>query len=179
MDIEAGGRWLTYDELAEARNIRRAAAVRLTQRKNWPRQPGNDGRARVLVPLDWIPDHGQDTGQDAPTAIRQDGLTDAALAAIREAHAGEVAALRGEIETLKVLADAKDARLVDAETRAERERLRAEGLQERLSGADRELAVAQHDAEAAQEAAAKLRLAEDARKARGRLRRVWAAWRGE
>jgi hypothetical protein len=43
----------------------------------------------------------------------------------------------------------------------------------------RDLAVAQHDAQAGQQAAAVLRQAEAERKARGRLRRAWAAWRGE
>jgi hypothetical protein len=43
----------------------------------------------------------------------------------------------------------------------------------------RELAVAQHDALAAQQAAVELRLAEEARKARGRWARLRAAWRGE
>ena len=43
----------------------------------------------------------------------------------------------------------------------------------------RELAVAQHDALAAQQAAAELRLADEARKARGLLARLRAAWRGE
>ena len=41
-----------------------------------------------------------------------------------------------------------------------------------------ELAVAQHDAQAGQQAAKELRQAEEARKARGRLRRAWDGWRG-
>jgi hypothetical protein len=41
-----------------------------------------------------------------------------------------------------------------------------------------ELAVAQHDAQAGQQAAAELRRAEAERKARGRLRRAWDGWRG-
>ena len=43
----------------------------------------------------------------------------------------------------------------------------------------RELAVAQHDALAAQQAAAELRQAEAERKARGLVARLRAAWRGE
>ena len=42
----------------------------------------------------------------------------------------------------------------------------------------RELAVAQHDAQAAQQAAAELRQADKARKARGLVARLRAAWRG-
>src|SRR4051794_1650567 len=48
---EAGeGRWLTYDELAAVRGIKRIGAVRLAQRMKWRRTAGNDGKARVLVP---------------------------------------------------------------------------------------------------------------------------------
>jgi|SRR6478752_4480446 len=43
----------------------------------------------------------------------------------------------------------------------------------------RELAIAQHDTLAAQQAAAELRQADNARKARGLLTRLKAAWRGE
>jgi hypothetical protein len=42
-----------------------------------------------------------------------------------------------------------------------------------------EIAVAEHDARAAQQAAAELRLAADRRTARGRWARLRAAWRGE
>jgi hypothetical protein len=48
------GRWLTYDELGQIRAIGRESAVKLAQRKRWRRIPGNDGIARVLVPLDWL-----------------------------------------------------------------------------------------------------------------------------
>jgi hypothetical protein len=49
-DAGTTGRWMTYDELAEMRGIKRIGAVRLVQRYKWRRQAGNDGRARVLVP---------------------------------------------------------------------------------------------------------------------------------
>lgn len=44
-------RWMTYAELAEARGIKEPAAVRLVQRHKWERQPGNDGAARIAVPV--------------------------------------------------------------------------------------------------------------------------------
>ena len=46
------GQWLTYGQLAEARQIGRRAAVRLAQRHRLRRQPGNDGTVRVWVPAD-------------------------------------------------------------------------------------------------------------------------------
>jgi hypothetical protein len=42
---------LTYSELADARGISRTSAERLARRKRWPRVLGNDGVARVIVPL--------------------------------------------------------------------------------------------------------------------------------
>jgi len=46
-----GARRMTYAELAAVRVISRLSAQRLVRRKNWPRQVGNDGVVRVLVPL--------------------------------------------------------------------------------------------------------------------------------
>jgi hypothetical protein len=46
------GSWMTYGQLAEARQIGRRAAVRLAQRHHLRRQPGNDGSVRVWVPAD-------------------------------------------------------------------------------------------------------------------------------
>jgi len=46
---------LSYDELAERLGINRESARQLTLRKRWARRKGNDGRARVEVPLDALP----------------------------------------------------------------------------------------------------------------------------
>ena len=46
---------LSYDELAERFGINRESARQLTLRKRWARRKGNDGRARVEVPLDALP----------------------------------------------------------------------------------------------------------------------------
>ena len=101
-----------------------------------------------------------------------------------EALSAEV--LRAEKQTKAVVGRAERA-----EAGRDAERARAEALrtsidelkagQARMAEMHaRELAVAQHDALAAQQAAAELRLAEaQARKARGRLARLRAAWRGE
>ena len=43
---------MTYAELAAVRGTSQASAQRLVRRKRWPRQVGNDGVVRVLVPLD-------------------------------------------------------------------------------------------------------------------------------
>ena len=82
----------------------------------------------------------------------------AALAAVREAHAGEAAALREHLE------------------RAEKR------VEELLAGHEltmRRVADADARAQAAQQAVEEFRRLEEARKARGRLARLRAAWRGE
>jgi hypothetical protein len=46
-----GARRMTYAELAAVRGISALSAERLVRRRHWPRQTGNDGVVRVLVPL--------------------------------------------------------------------------------------------------------------------------------
>jgi hypothetical protein len=52
-------RRLTYAELAAVRGISVLSAERLVRRRHWPRQLGNDGVVRVLVP----------GGQEHPAAL--------------------------------------------------------------------------------------------------------------
>src|SRR5215469_4042245 len=59
-DTEAGGDrdptdgvWMTKAQLAAVRRISVASADRLIRRQGWRKHPGNDGRARVLVPRTW------------------------------------------------------------------------------------------------------------------------------
>ena len=61
--------WLTYDELADRLGIGRESARTLVKRKRWARQPGNDGRARIGVPLEEIPAGGASPGA-IPRATR-------------------------------------------------------------------------------------------------------------
>ena len=46
-----GSRRMTYAELAAVRGTSQPSAERLVRRRGWPRQVGNDGVVRVLVPL--------------------------------------------------------------------------------------------------------------------------------
>jgi hypothetical protein len=101
-----------------------------------------------------------------------------------------VEALSAKVVWAEKQAEAVEGRAERAEAGRDAERARAEALHtsiDELTAGQammakmhaRELAVAEHDAMAAQQAAEALRQAEVARKARGRLRRAWAAWRGE
>ena len=64
---EAETRWVTYAELAEARGIDKASAIRLTLRRKWQRQKDNRGIVRVMVPADDLRPSG-----DAPNGISAD-----------------------------------------------------------------------------------------------------------
>lgn len=46
---------LTYHELAAWRGISLASARKYAQKKRWPRTLGNDGQARILVPVEALP----------------------------------------------------------------------------------------------------------------------------
>jgi hypothetical protein len=140
------GRWLNYAELAELRGITRKAAIRLTQRHQWRRQPGNDGATRVLVPADIARrltprDGGTPRLDNADRELSGVGTSDgaaaaaftAALAAIQAAHAGEVAALREQL-TASQEATRKAQEALEARDRAEAQR-KAMGVLARLRAA--------------------------------------------
>jgi hypothetical protein len=229
MDItgDDAGVWMSYDELAKARDIQRDGARRLAQRHRWRRHAGNDGRARVLVPHEWLAE-GDKAPRDKPHDIARDKS---------ESPAPVTPDITGVVTELRRRAEAAEKDRKDAIDLAQQtvtlltsERQRMDALRDRLDHAERELAVAQHDAQAAQQAAAtrdqaekrageaqqradraeartdelrekldkllhdqkaadaiavealmkseEQRQAEDARKARGRLRRAWDGWRG-
>src|SRR4051794_3889953 len=45
---------LTYAELAEARGVSLGAARRMVHRHKWPKQVGNDGLSRIVVPAEFV-----------------------------------------------------------------------------------------------------------------------------
>jgi hypothetical protein len=163
-------RWLTYGELAALRGIDRHSAVKLVTRHRWRRQKDNRGVLRILVPAEWTAS--RDKGTDIATDRGTDTAAfETALAAIEAAHASEVTALRERLDAadkdriaMHVLADRLGAQLADTASRGDRANDRADRL-------DRERA-------AARAAAAALRQADAARKARGRWARLRAAWSG-
>jgi hypothetical protein len=158
------GEWLSYAELAERRGIDRQSAFKLAARHRWRRQKGNTGHVRVFVPSAFA--EPEDKGQDARYDVSHHlAAFEAAIVTIREAHAGEVAALREQLATARTEADTSQDRAIQADTRAER----AETAARDATGAAR---VATAALEAVHQA-------EAARKARGLLARLRAAVRGE
>lgn len=174
-DVTGDVRWLSYAELGKARRISSASAKRLAFRHRWRRQKGNDGTVRVAVPVtEALPrsgnsddDAGDDTRDDTDDITRIVSGFEAAIAA----KDGEITRLLGQLER--------------AEQTLAGERSRADGLRDRLDAARAEVVAkgaeaeqARERARTAEEQAEELRRENDARKARGRLRRAWDGWRG-
>ena len=93
------GQWLTYAEAGKLLGIAPESVQRRAQRESWQRQPGNDGRARVWVPVQAVPapkPHQMD--QDGFQALL-DGLLARAFAAETRAAVAEtkVALLEREL----------------------------------------------------------------------------------
>lgn len=113
---------LTYRELADALGVKIDSARRTARRKAWRREAGNDGQARVHVPIEALPDP-TDSPQDCPTDSPED-----------DARA-IVPVLEAQIEGLKELVAAEKARADAAE--ADRDRWHAQAttsLWKRLVG---------------------------------------------
>jgi hypothetical protein len=129
--------------------------------------------------------HPSEQADEQPSDTRTNGLLAGALTALEDA----VSDLRQRAEGAERRAETAEARMDRAlhlltevegvltkerdrsdraETAIAGERQRSDALRDRLDHAERVLAVAQHDAQTAQEAASALRLADEARKARGR-----------
>src|ERR1700690_3907768 len=64
-DVGDDLRWLSYDELGQARGISTASAIRLAFRRKWRRQDGNDGTVRVAVPVDEAKPQGEVADSEA------------------------------------------------------------------------------------------------------------------
>lgn len=232
---ETDGTWLTKAEIARVRGITIASAYRLIRRQGWRRQPGNDGKIRVLVPSDWANGHGagqsavpsdvlsinpltrqlavpsavpltrpSDATSDRPSDeaglvrlieaanVRADeanrradaalALADRTLVQLSEA-AGRIEQVEHRADAAQQRADRADARTEAAEMAVELARVEAQAAEERAetlrAAHATELAQAQEAARIATDALNVARRAEEARKARGLVARLRAAWRGE
>jgi hypothetical protein len=164
------GRWMTFAELAATRGITRASAIRMVRRKRWRRMQDNQGRALTLVPEEWLarPDDGpEDHPEGSATERHPDGPGDTGLF-----HAKALATLETAVVALTNQLAKADARVADTEGRLTQTAARLADAETRANEARAEAAAAQGRVE---------RLEAEQRTwwARGRLRRVWAAWWGE
>lgn len=112
MDSQTGTLVLTYAELAARLSIKPASAKRLAQRRKWHRVVGNDGVARVHVPLSAIPD---DILGDVIAPVPDDMSPPVAPdLSHRVAHLeGTIEGLMGQLEAEQRRADAAEARARD------------------------------------------------------------------
>jgi predicted RNase H-like nuclease (RuvC/YqgF family) len=134
--------WLTYAALADLLGVSAEAVRQKAIRHRWRRQTANDGRAQVLVDVDEVrallPSRKRPS--DARPTPAQDEAPDARPTAVQHpSDARMLAALEAHVETLK----AANAKL---ETEVKRERARADGLNQDLDVAWRELALAKAEA---------------------------------
>jgi hypothetical protein len=161
-----------------------------------------EGEGRADNPLAGQPDSQPDTPADRTVlagalAALEDALMTANARADEAGKRAETALARAD-RTLAQLADATERTAqaehragaaqqradrveaaIDGERkRADRAEYRADGLRGRVDELEVNLGAARAEAQQATETAAALTRDEVARKARGRLRRVWQAWKG-
>jgi hypothetical protein len=188
-DSSDSARWMTFAELAKVRGISKLSATTLVRRHGWRRQRDNQGHVIALVPLTWtnpdvggqaddLPDKRADNRPDSQGYI---AAFEAALVTVREAHAGEVSALRERAEAAERRADSEcqradsadrdrrttEGRVAAAEARADRaeqanagERANVDALRDRLSAMQAQLADANAALQAAEAAEARADRAE-------------------
>lgn len=125
--VEGGGlvetKLLTYAELAEALGITAASAKRLAIRRGWAKTPGNDGKARVAVPIERLQVEKPVTGDDTDVAPSDDagdeGTAIATVAAILNGHierlGSELEAVRAKLEAAERERDIERARAAQVE----------------------------------------------------------------
>ena len=182
-------RWMSYAELGSARGINIASAKRLTVRRKWRRQAGNDGTTRVAVPLDEAtPWTGKAPAADDSVTLLVSSL-EAALSALREQlereHARADEATEAAKQTAAQLAET-EAQVMELRAAAEMNRLvrgsleRALRAEEVINAEAQEALVVERAARAMAEAdASAFREAELARRELSHLARLRKAWRGE
>jgi hypothetical protein len=164
-----GARRMTYAELAAVRGISAASAERLVRRRRWPRQAGNDGVVRVLVPLEEARDHRKsadsDVTPDKAPDVRTSALTSPLISAPDVTPV--IRTLESAVETLR-------EQLAKANEWSETERERAERRLEEFRTALADALAAERIA--AGEASA-LRADADRRRRWGLVRRLHGALR--
>jgi len=172
MDNQGDGaepvRIMTYRELAAALGIDEESAQRRAQRRKWRRMRGNDGKARVAVPLSVIPDAPEVIpSNDAPG---NEGIVPPAaastLASLLLDLAAQVKAARDTLDAARAERDA-----ARAEVAAVRERAAAEVADVQKHAAAETAEARERAAKAEGEAGVLRNALEDAKAALVRLQR--------
>jgi len=188
--------WMTKAEFAAARRISIGSANRLIRQRRWQRQPGDDGRIRVLVPRLWAEDGVSSSA--AVTAALMQSRSEATTGC--DGHPGIVDTLRETVIRLQAetelarsgcrrLAlerdDERQARMAaehalsEARQQAEEAIRAAEALRKAKEIAAAEERAEQITREAAFAQLRRLTEATAARRSLGLWGRLRLAWRGE
>lgn len=115
---------LTYAELAEKLGIEVASAKMRARRGRWTRDPGNDGKTRVQVPVEVLdeapPPSPLELAAPPPSAPPLDA---AVLTALRDAHTAEITRMEmAHKAAMDAVCDAHSAEIVRMEATRERDR---------------------------------------------------------
>jgi hypothetical protein len=178
-------RWVSFAELAAARGVDKASAIRLVRRRGWRRQRDNQGHVRALVPETWLSspeDRLPDSpGDNPPDTLPGLSVHTRALATLEEAVTGltrRAEQAEARADAALAVADRTLVQLSEATARIEAADQRAGRLERDLAAALAATDTARGEARTAQDAAEALRQADEARRGKGRLRRAWDGWRG-
>jgi hypothetical protein len=162
---------MTYAELGRVRGISTASATRLAFRRKWQRQRGNDGTARVAVPVSEARRQIERAHDD-----RDGGVMSPALSARwRQRSPLLASAPQQMLQPLRLLRE----QLTAAEQGRDAERSRADALRDKIEGLQAQVATAEAEAETARTAAREAtQTAATLRKAEGTVQTLGdhAAW---
>jgi hypothetical protein len=131
-DNDSDTRWLSYDELAEARGIDRQSANRLVARKGWLRRKTNEGKVRIEVPAAYLLSAPDKSGDNGPE--QQDVSGD--KPALEPDKNGTIKALETALTELQEQLGRERSRTDRAEAAADHER-RARELDRQAAAEDR------------------------------------------
>jgi hypothetical protein len=197
-----GSAWFTYAQAGERLGMSAEAIRSRARRAGWRTMPGNDGKALVLIPDDATiePRPAGRPGQRPAEQTEDVARLTEALAAAADRLADQLeheraradaavtlaAELREAIAVLEARLAGSEGALAEARAHAERaetsrdtDRARAEALRQMLDEAEAAEERARARVETAEDYVEALRQTEEARRGRGRLARLRAAWRGE
>ncbi len=115
--------YLTYDELAERLGISAGSVRNLVRRKRWSRTTGNDGKARIAVPSDALPEAPPMAPPEAPSAGPQEAPQ----------VGPQPSGFEADLAALRALVDAERARADAEAARADAEAARVDEVRQRLA----------------------------------------------
>jgi hypothetical protein len=134
--IPPDSRWMTYEEAGQRLGRLPDSVRRQAQRLSWPRQAGNDGRARVAIPGELLSkgapvagdaSGGGDNAPTKPNASVGDKSPDVS-GPMRDVLAASIERVEARLEAMQVELAAERARAAEARERATRAEGELEGL---------------------------------------------------